>query len=315
MITGREGAWNPLNPQLLVRINGEVCQALDTNHSDFCLAFSAEPGRKYELDFEAYAGREYDNRSFSELPLRFELSVYCHERLSEKLYYDLYAAQKAAEMFPETDYRRIQIENYLTSALNMVDCRIPSSEDYFASVQCASDYLQREFYEKFCGKEDVIANIIGHTHIDVAWMWRLEQTRAKACRSFATELELMKEYPEHRFLSSQPQLYQFVKEDCPEIYEQIKESVREGRWEVEGAMWLEADCNLTSGESLIRQILHGKRFMEQEFGVESHILWLPDVFGYSAALPQILTKSGVDTFVTSKISWNETNKVRNLSKS
>lgn len=307
LITGREGVWNALNPQLLARVNGKVCQALDTNHSDLVLSFSAQPGEVYDLDFEAYAGREYDNRSFQELPLRFELSAYCHERTSEGLYYDLLAARKAAELYPETDYRRIQIENHLTAALNLLDCRIPSSEAYFASVKRASEYMQKEFYGKFCGDDTVIANCVGHTHIDVAWLWRLEQTRAKACRSFSTELALMEEYPEHYFMSSQPQLYQFVKEDCPEIYAKIKERVKEGRWEVEGAMWLEADCNLTSGESLIRQILHGKRFMKQEFGVDSHILWLPDVFGYSAALPQILKKSGVDTFVTSKIHWNETN--------
>ena len=307
LVTGREDMWNGTNPQLLVRINGEVKQALDTNHHDVALTFSARAGERYTLDFEAYAGREYDNRPFRELPLRFELTAYCHDAVSERAYYDFYAIKRAAEMFPETDYRRIQMENYLTAAMNLLDCRVPGSEAYFASLKAASDYLHREFYEKFCGRETVVANCLGHTHIDVAWLWRIAQTRAKACRSFATELALMDEYPEHYFMSSQPQLYQYVKEDCPEIYEKIKQRVKEGRWEVEGAMWLEADCNLTSGESLIRQILHGKRFMKQEFGVDSHILWLPDVFGYSSALPQILKKSGIDTFVTSKIHWSETN--------
>ena len=108
-------------------------------------------------------------------------------------------------------------------------------------------------------------------------------------------------------MSSQPQLYAFLKEECPELYAEVKKMVAAGRWEVEGAMWLEADCNLTSGESLVRQVLFGKRFFKQEFGVDSRVLWLPDVFGYSAAMPQILKKSGVDYFVTSKISWNETN--------
>ncbi len=93
----------------------------------------------------------------------------------------------------------------------------------------------------------------------------------------------MEEYPEYKFMSSQPQLYQYVKEAAPAVYEKIKQRVREGRWEVEGAMWLEADCNLPSGESLVRQILYGKQFIKEEFGVDSKILWLPDVFGYSAA--------------------------------
>ena len=305
--TCREDIWNAINPQVLVRVNGQIIQALDSNHNSFPLSFSAEAGTQYRLDFEVYSGREVGNRSFQDLPAQFELTVYCHNRDAERLYYDLFAAYKAAALYPETDYRRIQIEQYLTQALNLLDCRIPNSAEYFASIRDAIRFMQEEFYGKFCNDDTVIANCIGHTHIDVAWMWQLEQTRAKAVRSFSTELALMEEYPEHFFMSSQPQLYAYVKEDAPEVYDRIRQRVKEGRWEVEGAMWLEADCNLTSGESLIRQILHGKRFMQREFGINSHILWLPDVFGYSAALPQILRKTGVDTFVTSKIHWNETN--------
>lgn len=308
LVTGREGAWNALNPQFLLRVNGRVVQALDTNHQTFLLSTSARAGETYILEFEAYAGRELGNGvTFRDVPAQFRLHAFCHSEDAENAYYDLYAAKTAAEIYPETDYRRIQIENYLTCALNLIDCRVPSSEAYFASLRAASGYMREEFYGKFCGQENIIADCVGHTHIDVAWLWCLEQTRAKAVRSFATEIALMEEYPEHRFSSSQPQLYQFVKEGCPEIYERIKENVKEGRWEVEGAMWLEADCNLSSGESLIRQILHGKRFMKEEFGVDSKVLWLPDVFGYSAALPQILKKTGVETFVTSKIHWSESN--------
>ena len=307
LLVGREGKGISINPQFLVRVNGKIVQALDANHYTFDVAVEAKAGASYEVEFEAYAGRELGNISLKDSPLQFALHMYWHHDESEKLYFDLEAAKKAAEMYPEDNYYRIKIETYLTNALNMLDCRQVNSEAYFASVRDAAAYMQEEFYEKCCGHEEVIANCIGHTHIDVAWKWRLEQTRAKAVRSFSTELALLEEYPEHRFTSSQPQLYQFVKEDCPEIYEQIKERVKEGRWEVEGAMWLEADCNLCSGESLVRQILHGKRFMKDEFGVDSKVLWLPDVFGYSAALPQILQKTGVDTFVTSKIHWNDTN--------
>ena len=127
--------------------------------------------------------------------------------------------------------------------------------------------------------------------------------------AFATVVNMMEQYDDYIFMSSQPQLYQYVKEQDPALYARIKELAAAGRWEVEGAMWLEADCNLISGESMVRQILHGKRFMRGEFGVESNLLWLPDVFGYSAALPQILKKSGVDRFFTAKISWNESNEL------
>ena len=150
---------------------------------------------------------------------------------------------------------------------------------------------------------------MGHTHIDVAWLWRLKHTREKAQRSFATILRLMDRYEDYQFLQSQPQLYSYVKEDCPELYKKISKRVEQGRWEPEGGMWLEADCNLPSGESLVRQFLHGIRFFRKEFGKKCRYLWLPDVFGYSWALPQIMKLCGIDTFMTTKISWNETNQI------
>ena len=155
----------------------------------------------------------------------------------------------------------------------------------------------------------MIATCIGHTHIDVAWWWTVAQTREKVARSFATVLKLMEEYPNYKFMSSQPQLYVFLKERYPELYEKVKERIREKRWEPEGGMWVEADCNLTSGESLVRQFMHGKRFFREEFGVDNRILWLPDVFGYSGALPQIMKKCGIDYFMTTKLAWNQFNKV------
>ena len=119
-------------------------------------------------------------------------------------------------------------------------------------------------------------------------------------------LYLMKRYPKYRFFLSQPQLYEYVKEDAPEIFEQVKERVKEGRWEADGAMWLESDSNLTSGESLIRQILYGKKFFNEEFGIkEQEILWLPDAFGFLGALPQIMKRSGIRYFLTTKMGWND----------
>ena len=114
----------------------------------------------------------------------------------------------------------------------------------------------------------------------------------------------MKQYPEYKFMSSQPQLYKYVKKNAPLIYEQIKERVKEGRWETEGGMFVEADCNIASGESLIRQFLYGITFFEKEFKKKNEILWLPDVFGYSAALPQIMKKCGIRYFMTTKITGN-----------
>ncbi|KHF35655.1 Mannosylglycerate hydrolase [Paenibacillus sp. P1XP2] len=149
---------------------------------------------------------------------------------------------------------------------------------------------------------------VGHCHIDVAWLWRLQHTREKSGRSFSTVLTLMDRFPEYVFLQSQPQLYAYLKKDFPTLFEKIKDRVQKGNWEATGAMWLESDCNIPSGESLVRQILTGKRFFKQEFGVDNRVLWLPDVFGYSWALPQILKKSGIDYFMTTKISWSQYNR-------
>ncbi len=148
---------------------------------------------------------------------------------------------------------------------------------------------------------------VGHAHIDTAWLWPVKETIRKCARTFATQLDLIDRYPEYVFGASQPQHYQFIKERYPQLYEKIKAAVASGRWEVQGCMWVEADCNVTGGESLVRQILHGKNFFMDEFGVDVDNLWLPDVFGYSAALPQILEKSGVRYFLTQKLSWNQIN--------
>lgn len=296
--TGREGELDAVNPQGMVYLNGEFMQGTDVNHRSVIL----EPDRHYEVQIYFYTG-------MVECDTKFMADLKCVNLSIEKLYYDIFVPYEAHKCFDKDDYNYIKTLKHLELACNIVDFRNVGSEEFYKSVCDATEYLQKEYYEKECGNSTSVTSYVGHTHIDIAWNWTIAQTREKAQRSFATVLRLMEKYPEYIFMSSQPVLYEYVKEEAPEIYEQIKKRVKEGRWEVEGAMWLEADCNLSSGESLIRQIIHGKKFMKDEFGVDSHILWLPDVFGYSAALPQILKKSGIDKFVTSKLSWSETNKM------
>ena len=149
---------------------------------------------------------------------------------------------------------------------------------------------------------------IGHAHIDTAWLWPVREAKRKCARTFATALALMDEYPEYRFACSQPVQYEWMKQDYPSIHEGIKRRVAEGRWEPVGAMYVEADCNIPSGEALARQIVHGKRFFMDEFGIEPCEVWLPDVFGYSAALPQLIVESGSRYFLTQKLSWNQFNR-------
>lgn len=301
--TGREGEWDALNPQFLFYLDGKLVQGLDVNHREVIISEKAEGGRRYSIAMLAYSGLY--QTSFM---LHTELCVL--DKAVEALHYNLMVPLSAVKLLDELDENRVRSLVKLGRAADMLDLRKLYSEDFYRSVAVVNEYLEKEFYSEKDNYSPVVT-AVGHTHIDVAWLWTIGQTREKTARSFSTVLRLMEQYPEYSFMSSQPQLYEYIKEDHPGMYEEIKQRIAEGRWEADGAMWLEADCNIPSGESLVRQILFGKRFFKEEFGVESRALWLPDVFGYSAALPQIMKKSGIDYFMTTKISWNQFNMMPN----
>lgn len=290
------------NPQFLVFLNGEVVQGADMNHREVLLSEAATAGETVTVDLQAYSGTLHPE-------FRLMADVEEVSQPVKDLYYDIQVPLWAMDRMDQEGKTAIDILTVLNDTISLLDLRDVHSDDFYRSVEAARAYIAKALYEDLAGDDTVIATCIGHTHIDVAWWWTVAQSREKAARSFATVLELMDEYPEYRFMSSQPVLYTFVKERYPELYEEIKRRAAEGRWEPEGGMWLEADCNLTSGESLVRQFLYGKRFFQEEFGVDSRVLWLPDVFGYSGALPQIMKKCGIDYFMTTKLSWNQFNKV------
>jgi len=149
--------------------------------------------------------------------------------------------------------------------------------------------------------------LAGHAHIDYAWLWPVEETKRKIVRTFTNAVQLAKKYPEFIYIQSSAQMYEDLKEISPELYEEIKDLVKKGQWEPVGGMWVESDCNVPSVESLIRQFYYGQKLFEEEFGKISKVAWLPDVFGFSWILPQILKGSGIDFFVTTKLNWNESN--------
>ncbi|MBO5111157.1 MAG: alpha-mannosidase [Clostridia bacterium] len=290
--------WDAVNPQFIAYVNGKMTQGMDTNHTTVPLTGADH----YVIYLYGYSGPQTHH-------LRFFADISVIRTDVRQLYYDLEVPLRLFDYLEDDSYEYAQILTYLDRAVTRLNMLVLPSDEFFATVKDAETYIRKEFYGKFCRKNDTAAICIGHTHIDIAWLWTIAQTREKAQRSFSTVINLMKRYPEYKFMSSQAYLYKAVKEETPELYEEIKAMIKAGRWEVEGAMWVEADCNLSSGESLVRQVMYGKQFFKDEFDVDSHVLWLPDVFGYSAALPQILRKSGVDWFVTSKIGWNDTNKM------
>ena len=303
-ITGREGQWDATNPQMLFYVNGRLVQGIDVNHRQVLLEEKAKAGTCIDIAFLVFTGSVP-----GDLIIRTDLITVDWE--TEQAYYDFLVPVQTARLLKNSDYENYRrILTRLAPAADILDLRQPYTERYYASLHRMRDILKEEFYTKVDENAPVVS-AIGHTHIDIAWLWTVGVTREKAVRSFSTVLELMDQYPNYRFMSSQPILYQFVKEQEPELYEKIREKIREGRWETDGAMWLESDCNLPAGESLVRQVMKGEQFFMEEFGIPSRCLWLPDVFGYSAAIPQILKKSGVPYFLTTKIAWNQFNQLPN----
>lgn len=157
------------------------------------------------------------------------------------------------------------------------------------------------------GDRSLRVSAVGHAHLDLAWLWPLRESHRKAARTIATALRNLERYPDYVFGISQPQQLQWIADQHPALFAQVAKRVREGRIEAQGAMWVETDTNLVGGESLVRQLLHGQRAWRRWFGRTSRMCWLPDVFGYSAALPQLLRQAGVDWFQTIKLSWNRVN--------
>ncbi len=215
------------------------------------------------------------------------------------LYLDVRILRGLIKHLDKKSVRRIRIIQALNQCVNAF------AEDRKNSEK-ARECLRGEL-DKVASASDLRVSAIGHAHIDTGWLWPVRETLRKTARTFATQLKIIDEYPQYIFGASQPQHYQFMKDSYPEIYERVKLAVSKGNWECQGGMWVEADCNLISGESMVRQLLHGKNFFRDEFDIEVDNLWLPDVFGYSAALPQILKKSGIDFFLTQKLSWSQFN--------
>lgn len=218
-----------------------------------------------------------------------------------QLYYDLLVLNDMLRCLPEKSSRYQRIFFALYKAV----CLLSDYTD--EEIASAREILGKELSKKG-GDPSLTVTAIGHSHMDLAWLWPIRETKRKIARTFATVLELMERYPNYRYGASQPQQFEWVKEYYPKMYEDIKKRVKEGRFEVQGGMWVEADTNTSGGEALVRQFLYGKRYFNNEFGIDVKNLWLPDVFGYSGALPQILKKSGVDYFMTQKLSWNEHNR-------
>lgn len=296
-----ESGWYSRCFQFILFVDGRMVQGIDLNHTYAILTQCAKGGETFEIALNAYCD---DNDFRGQAKLHTFLKT--RDTVARDLYYDLSVPLSVAHQYGADDLPRVHILKALNTAVNMLDLFSDDVDAFHASAKQASAYLHEHLYGL---QSPVRVSAIGHTHIDTAWRWRLRQTRDKAARSFASVLALMREYPDYKFMSPQAQLYEFVRQDYPELFREIAERIREGRWEAEGSMWVESDTNVISGESLVRQFLVGKRYFREMFGTDSRIMWLPDVFGYSASLPQIMKLADIDYFMSTKISWSETDRM------
>ncbi len=211
------------------------------------------------------------------------------------------------------DYRRPGFEGTL-QPLDIWHVAPPSGEfgplgdDLIAAIGTARETIAAGL-DALKAMYPPIGNLVltGHAHIDLAWLWPVAETRRKVRRTFSSVLHLMDQYDDFTFNQSSAQAYAWVAEDDPAVFARIKERVAEGRWDVVGGMWLEPDSQVTGGESYVRQIFYGQRFFEEHFGLRNDTAWLPDVFGFSGSIPQILRDGGIDKFFTIKVNWSEVN--------
>ncbi len=304
---------------LIFRNDGMPLQSLAKGsvfQADFCkdihyLFKSCKGGEKVDLWIETAAnnlfGIELEPDPKPKDPQRHgkytgivnKIRLCAFDRDTYGLWVDFEVLKSLYSVLPEKSVRRNRIMRTLSEAIDAF------ADNTANSAKCRK-ILVKEF-DKPASSSDLSTVAVGHAHIDTGWLWPVRESIRKCGRTFASQITLLEKYPNYVFGASQPQHYAFTKEHYPKLYAKIKEHVKKGRWECQGGMWVEADCNIISGESMVRQIIHGKNFFMDEFGVDVRNVWIPDVFGYSAAMPQIMKKSGVDFFLTQKMSWSQFN--------
>lgn len=292
-----------VHPEALAYIDGHAYQGINAYHQQILLPPRWHDGATHVLALHGWFGMGNEPVLMGQPEI-----VQIHQPTR-----DFAAAARVAlgvlRELDEHDPIRARLLNGLDEAFRRLDLREPFGDSFYNSVEAAQQTLDEGLAAAGSPLAvDIIA--VGHAHLDVAWLWPTGQTRRKAARTFSSVLRLMEQFPDFHFTQSQPQLYRYIAEDHPDIFEQVRARVAEGRWEVTGGMWVEPDCNVIGAESLVRQFLLGRHFFRQHFGdADAPILWLPDTFGFPWTLPQLIRQAGLKYFMTTKISWNQYNRL------
>ena len=302
----------------LVLVNGKHAGLLGWVNSDITLTRSGRKGDRFEILLEAYAGHGFDWDKIADgpiprggLPVKKPHDLHATvgnpqfgvwEEEVYQLWLDVESLWGIRQKVSPDSLRADDIDRGLRDFTNIVDFELPFAE--FLKTVAKARHRLAPLMAARNGSTTPVMHSFGHAHLDVAWLWPLAETERKIARTFANQLALMAEYPEYRFLQSEPHLYMMLKKLHPDLYQRVRQAIQKKRIIPDGGMWVEADTNITGGESLVRQFLLGKKFFREEFGVDNEVLWLPDVFGYSGALPQIMKGCGIKYFSTAKILWN-----------
>ena len=296
--------------EMIVKINGKFAGGIDPNRDRIDLNRWLNQDGSFEFEIEGFnRSKPDDERNPDAMDSRgcrqiFEGAYICTVNKDIlNLYYDLTLLLDiaGADEFDE-DYRSF-LNRELNEALNLIDF------DTFEGADAALKYIEEHIYQNTDFRSSGDVALVGHSHLDIAYYWRRMHVVQKNARTVLIQMRLMDKYPDFRYAHTQPYVYELLKENYPELFEELKVKIKNGQFEPIGAMYVEPDCNIPSAESLIRQCLYGQQFYREEFGITSDNAWLPDVFGNSWILPQILKKSGVEFFVSNKMStWNDTNR-------
>ncbi|MDR3711115.1 MAG: alpha-mannosidase [Capsulimonadaceae bacterium] len=315
-----------VNAESLAYVDGVPTQAIDRYHHDLLLTECATAGEAHEIKIEAYTGLVETRNAevFLGLPTKKSSSIKVEldiaqlqwiDRDAEGLYFDLSVALGALKTFDKASRHYSILLDALDKTVNLLDFRYSRNDPrFYESAVAAGRFFHVKYLDKYAADPEFtpVMRAVGHAHIDTAWLWPLAHTRKKVGRTFSTQVTLGERYKDlgYVFTCSQPQQYAYLKEDYPEVFERVKNAIDNGSWETVGGMWVEADCNIASGEALVRQFLYGQRFLKREFGdkAKNEVVWLPDVFGYTASFPQIIKKAGMKYFMTIKIYWSQINK-------
>jgi alpha-mannosidase len=288
--------------QIRVFFNGSLAEMADENtQQPILLTGNAAPGNKILVAINVPAATG---------PVRFEnaqlLVEYPAARPDPALLYD--EIQSAQAMIAGFSAERLEKAHQLEDVVHAIDFASLDRGDQQAfenSLREAQDKLQplADWAKQYS------IRAVANSHIDMAWLWPWTETVEVVRNTFGTVLQLMRQYPGFVYAQSAAQDYVWMEEKYPDLFKEIQQRVKEGRWEIVGGMWVEPDLNMPSGESLVRQLLVGTRYFEQKFGAHVRIGWNPDSFGYNWQLPQIYKRSGIDYFITQKMSWNDTTKI------